>query len=162
MHVRDDGSPGAPGPGGLRECRSPSVAGADVVEHRSPYSATFDIAAADGCAVVTARGEIDVASAASLRSALMDGLDRSQRVIVDLSDVTFLDCAGLSALTAGLRAARRSGGALRLVIHGGQAVSRLLTLTGLDQLFDVEESIDQAVARWHDPGRAWAGRTGGR
>jgi anti-sigma B factor antagonist len=95
----------------------------------------------EGWAVVVAAGEIDVANAGELRSALVEAVGRASRVVVDLSHVTFLDCAGLSALAMGLRTARRRGGVLRLVAEPNTPVTRLLVLTGLDRVFDVHASF---------------------
>ncbi|WP_055590911.1 STAS domain-containing protein [Peterkaempfera griseoplana] len=80
--------------------------------------------------VVTARGDIDLATAPSLRRRLADALATHPEVVVDMSQVTFMDCAGLSALVDARNRADAHGG--RLLLRGtNDKVRRLLTLTGL-------------------------------
>ncbi|MFI6449682.1 STAS domain-containing protein [Kitasatospora sp. NPDC050543] len=79
---------------------------------------------------VRARGEIDLAAARHLRRKLARALVEHREVVLDLSEVTFMDCAGLGALVQGRNLADRTG--LRLVLHGiAHPVARLLRLTGL-------------------------------
>ncbi|GAA2282711.1 MULTISPECIES: STAS domain-containing protein [Kitasatospora] len=81
-------------------------------------------------AVVTARGDIDLATASSLRRQLADALRAHREVVLDLSEVTFMDCVGLGALVQARNQADHSGG--RLILRGiGHPVTRLLKLTGL-------------------------------
>ncbi|MEU8517688.1 STAS domain-containing protein [Kitasatospora sp. NPDC048722] len=87
--------------------------------------------------VVRARGEIDFDTAPSLRRALAAALESHREVVLDLSEVTFMDCAGLGALVRARNQADRSG--RRLVLRGaGRCVVRLLKLTGLHRRLAVE------------------------
>ncbi|MFB7908356.1 STAS domain-containing protein [Kitasatospora sp. NPDC056076] len=80
--------------------------------------------------VVRPRGEIDLASAPRLHRELTCALDTHQNVLLDLSQVTFMDCSGLGALVQARNQADRTGG--RLALRGvGHPVARLLRLTGL-------------------------------
>lgn len=77
-------------------------------------------------------GDLDVASAPVLASALHVLGDLGvRRVVLDLSAVAFMDCAGLGAL---LEADTRLADGLRLVRPSG-AVLRLLALVGLTDRF---------------------------
>jgi stage II sporulation protein AA (anti-sigma F factor antagonist) len=82
--------------------------------------------------VLKLRGELDLCSADDLRHAISSVLDHydPQRLTMDLSALTFADCAGLSVLVwARNRLAERGH---ELVITGSQPlVRRLLALTGL-------------------------------
>ncbi len=80
---------------------------------------------------VVARGELDMASSDQLSTALEPALSAHARlVIVDLSDVTFLDSSGLRAIVRASNALQDAGG--RLVVEGvSGAVARVLEVTGL-------------------------------
>jgi len=83
-------------------------------------------------AVVRASGEVDLDTAAALHRALAEALRAHREVVLDLSQVTFMDCAGLRALVAARNQADRQG--RRLVLRGvGHRVVRLLKLTGLNR-----------------------------
>ncbi|KDN87972.1 STAS domain-containing protein [Kitasatospora cheerisanensis] len=87
--------------------------------------------------VVRGEGEIDVDTAPALCRALADALESHREVVLDLSEVTFMDCAGLGALVRARNQADRSG--RRLILCGaGRRVVRLLELTGLHRLLAVE------------------------
>ena len=66
--------------------------------------------------VVALGGEIDYFSAPELRDELLRLLRRrGPEIIIDLGQVTFLDCAGVSVLLATRRRARLEGGSVSLV-----------------------------------------------
>jgi len=67
---------------------------------------------------------------------------RDPRIIVDLAALEFIDCCALGAL--GRAQARQAGGDLLLAAPRGQ-VRRILTLTGLIDVFSVHASVEEAV-----------------
>ncbi|MFJ9770329.1 STAS domain-containing protein [Kitasatospora sp. NPDC101157] len=80
--------------------------------------------------VVTACGEIDLDTAPRLHRELSRALTEHREVVLDLSEVTFMDCSGLGVLVRARNQADRSGRSL--VLRGvGRPVARLLKLTGL-------------------------------
>ncbi|MEV8100114.1 STAS domain-containing protein [Kitasatospora sp. NPDC085879] len=67
-------------------------------------------------ALVGASGEIDLDTVPSLRRALAAALEAHREVVRDLSEVTFMDCAGMGALVRArnqCRPVRRSPGPVR-------------------------------------------------
>ena len=64
--------------------------------------------------------------------------------MVDLSEVSFIDSSGLGALVGAEKEMRAAGHELRLVVTQPQ-ITRLLTLTGLDQVFTIVSSTDASV-----------------
>ena len=87
---------------------------------------------ADGALVVDVRGSLDVATVGSLRTALLDALQRERppTLVVDLMFVTFMDSTGIGVLVAGERAAREVGARFRLR-NPSEFVRHQLGLTGL-------------------------------
>jgi anti-sigma B factor antagonist len=85
---------------------------------------------------VRPRGEVDLATAGRLDGQLRELWEAGwAEVIADLRDVTFMDSTGLHVLVTHHRHAAERG--LRFsIIDGGAPVSRVLKLTGLDQVFD--------------------------
>ena len=97
-------------------------------------------------AVVTLPVEIDVTNADAIRDELLAALNRSAALLVaDMSNTTFCDSSGVSALVHVFRRAAISGRAMRLVVST-PAVQRVLSITGVDRLVDVYPSVAASVA----------------
>jgi anti-sigma B factor antagonist len=81
-----------------------------------------------GTVVITLAGELDLASADQLEAVIRDTEETDIGwIVVDLSDVRFIDSTGLSVL---LNAKKRSDGRFRCIPSNHDAVTRLLELTG--------------------------------
>ncbi len=92
------------------------------------------------------RGSFDIATAPSVRAALMDAANEGKHdLIVDLSGVEFLDSTGLGALIGSHRRASENGGHVTLVVADGP-ISRLLNITGLLRVFPVYRTMADALA----------------
>lgn len=86
-------------------------------------------------AVVWARGELDLAAAGILRRTLVEAAAHG-RVVLDLTDVAFVDGSALGAIVA---ARKEAGDDAEIVLrHPKAVVSRVLRLTALDESFPVE------------------------
>jgi anti-sigma B factor antagonist len=91
------------------------------------------------------RGSLDLATAPSVRAALLEEAGQSKHdVIVDLSQLEFLDSTGLGALIGAQRRAIEQGAQVRLVVSEGP-ISRLLNITGLIRVFSVYHTLDSAL-----------------
>jgi anti-anti-sigma factor len=89
---------------------------------------------ADGTVVVDVRGELDLASTATLRDELSAQVTamRPPLVMVDLGLVTFMDSTALSALISVQRSARSVGASLR-VVNPSPFVAQLINTAGLGE-----------------------------
>lgn len=107
----------------------------------------FAIEHEHGSDVVTVRvaGDIDLHTAPRLRDALLAVTPNSQRVVVDMAGVSFLDSMGIGVLVGALKRARQSGGELVLV-ECQAPISQTLTIAGLAAFFGIEEDPEQATA----------------
>ena len=65
--------------------------------------------------------------------------------VVDLSHATFIDSAGMSALVSLLKHSRQAGGTVALVKPTDPAAFRILTLTRFDQVFQITDTLDDAL-----------------
>jgi anti-sigma B factor antagonist len=115
------------GTGGLR---GPAVAGVDV---------------RDGATVVRLVGELDLYNADEIRTALRAVVeDGPERVVVDLSDVTFVDSTALGVLIeARTKLPNRRA---FLLASPGLETRRALQVSGLDRHLAVHESLAEALA----------------
>ena len=106
---------------------------------------SFPVEVVEGVPVVTAPEEIDIANAAGLRAALLEAAGPGRAmVVVDMSRTRFCDSAGLNALVAAARQARADSGEVRLVITG-EAVARVVALTGVDRVIPIYASLEDAL-----------------
>lgn len=92
--------------------------------------------------VLAVGGEVDIVTVESFDQALQDA-QRSPRVVVDLSGVTFMDSAGINALVGAYHRVAADG-ELRLVGLRSN-VRRVFEITGLLELFEVDLSGEPAA-----------------
>ena len=98
----------------------------------------------DDLAIVSVGGEVDLETASQLGDQALDALrDVSPHVLLDLTDVTFMDSTGLKVLLSIQRRADLAGGSFA-VAGASRSVRKILTLTGLDQTFTIHETVDEA------------------
>ncbi|WP_199725593.1 STAS domain-containing protein [Nocardiopsis sp. Huas11] len=96
----------------------------------------------DDLAVVTVAGEIDLYTAPQLRNELVDALeDGARRLVIDMSRVEFCDSTGISVLLSAMKRSRDKGGDLELVAPK-PAVTKVLEVTGLDEVFVIHADLD--------------------
>jgi anti-sigma B factor antagonist len=101
--------------------------------------------ACDGHVVVALRGELDVSGAPEAEAAITALVARGRYVVIDMSALDFIDCSSLGALVRARSLARRGGG--DVVLTAPQRCARwVLTLTGQDEVFWVQASVEAAVA----------------
>ena len=86
-----------------------------------------------GRTVVALRGECDLAVSDQLTSALLAAVRTAPVVVVDLSELTFLDSSGVHGLVTAHHAARDAGGRLYAVAPRGM-VATVLEITGVGEL----------------------------
>ena len=98
------------------------------------------------CVVVGISGEIDLDTAPTLREELLRVLGQGPpHLVLDIAKVGFLDSSGLGVLVGTLRRARMLGGSVRIASPSRQ-VREVLEITGLDAVFPVHETVEDAVA----------------
>jgi anti-sigma B factor antagonist len=85
--------------------------------------------------VIRVSGELDLATVPQLRQVLDAHARSGQTMVIDMSEVEFLDSMGLAALVRVRHRAIARGAKLELVAPP-ETVYKVFTLTGLDRLFD--------------------------
>lgn len=102
-------------------------------------------------AVVSAEGDLDLASAPALKWMIVDAFKNGHdRVVIDLAGVTFIDSTTLSVLLGITRNLREGQ---RVVLAGVGDVTRgVLRLTGVERAFELYPTVDAALASFACPG----------
>jgi anti-sigma B factor antagonist len=101
----------------------------------------------DHTTIVAVRGEIHVSTAQEFSRLLAETVDAGRIMLVlDLSDVEFIDSTGLSVLLNALRRVTRAGGRMALVCTN-PTVLRLFEITRLDSTFAIHADARTALAQ---------------
>ena len=99
-----------------------------------------------GLTVVRVSGELDMDTRPELHGVLQGAVDGGARqIVLDLSDVPFMDSSGLGLLVDVLKALRHRGGRLCLAAVQ-EPVRNVLTMSALDQVLDIYATVAAAEA----------------
>ena len=97
-----------------------------------------------GTTIVDVEGQIDLGSSPALRKTLLESLQGTERVAVNLIAVKYIDSSGIATLLEVLKEARQSK--KRLVLFGlTAAVLQVLQLTRLTTVFEILETEEQVL-----------------
>ncbi|HKP99023.1 MAG TPA: STAS domain-containing protein [Actinomycetes bacterium] len=98
--------------------------------------------------LVRVHGEIDLSNAQEVSRAIGSAMGQeARRLVVDLSDITYLDSSGVALLlrlAERLQTRRRQ---LHLVVPRGSPVRRVLVFTGLPRVIPVEARLEDVLAQ---------------
>lgn len=97
----------------------------------------------DSYALCRPVGELDAYTVPAFRETLAS-FGPDQRLLIDLSEVPFMDSAGLGALIGGIRRVREAGGTVA-VACSRPTLMRLLHTTGFDRIVSVTDTVDAAA-----------------
>ena len=97
----------------------------------------------DGYTVCRPVGELDAYTVGQFREALAELASRP-KLLIDMSEVPFVDSAGLGALIGGIRRAREVGGDVAVCCNRPTLV-RLLHTTGFDRIVTVTDTMEEAA-----------------
>jgi anti-anti-sigma factor len=100
----------------------------------------------ESTAIVAISDEVTFSNVSDLNRRLEAALDGgAQNLVVDLSEVTFIDSSGLSALLTASAQARERGGAVALVLAQPEPPS-IFRFRGVERLLSLYPSRDAALA----------------
>jgi anti-anti-sigma factor len=96
--------------------------------------------------VVPVRGEVTFSNVRQFDRVLAQAFDDGARnLVIDLTDVTFIDSSGLSSLLTASARAREQGGSVALVLAQGEPPS-IFRFRGVDRLLSLYASREEALA----------------
>jgi len=101
----------------------------------------FDVAVQhlDDCVVVRVEGDLDMGSAQAFEDA-MSTVGSAPHVVIDLSECTFLDSAGMRLIATTVRDAARVS-----VVATDPGILRVLEITAMDRMVVVHASLEDAL-----------------
>ena len=96
--------------------------------------------------VVSVTGEIDLFTAPEFKQRMSELIDAGRsRLVVDLSETTFIDSSSLGVLIGAHRRLKTRGGRL-IVACQTDAIVKTFRITGLDGVFTLASSVEQALS----------------
>jgi anti-sigma B factor antagonist len=143
----------------LQTSRAPSdgrhPTGSDrAVEVAGPEPFVVEVQRRDAVAIVQPRGELDLVTVEALRAAL-EGIESTDRLVLDLRGLSFIDSTGVQLLVALHQRAQRDGLQLTLMAPGAP-VDSAIQLCGLAQELPFVAAVDA------EPGESASGPGGDR
>lgn len=96
---------------------------------------------------VAPHGRLDTLRAIEFRKQVQEIIDSGvHNLVLDLSETPFLDSAGMAVLVSALKQCREHGGDARMIWPQSEPVKRILALTKFDRVFEMKESVTEAIA----------------
>ena len=95
--------------------------------------------------VIAVTGEIDLFTAPEFKQRISELIDAGRsRLVVDLSETTFIDSSSLGVLIGAHRRLKLRGGAL-VVVSDSEAITKTFKITGLEGVFTLAPTVEAAL-----------------
>jgi len=99
----------------------------------------------DSSVVIRVEGDLDVYTAPRLKEALVEAAARGKRLVLDLSEVHFIDSTALGVLVGTLQQTQSTGCEFRLVVEDPYLL-KIFRITGFDGIFSIFPQLADAVS----------------
>ncbi|HCI29009.1 MAG TPA: STAS domain-containing protein [Fervidobacterium sp.] len=95
--------------------------------------------------IITIHGEIDAYHSGEVKKFLKDAINETKlsKIVLDMSEVNYIDSAGLGSLVALYKDARMAEKELVLACLK-QTVMRIFEMTRLDRVFKIVQTVEEA------------------
>lgn len=109
----------------------------------------LDLREKDGVSILVLGGQLTAGGGDEQLQEAIDTLLAGGRnqILVDFSDITFMDSTGMGELVSGHRTVARFGGQLK-ILNPNKRVHSSLTMAKLLPIFEVFDDEEKAVASW--------------
>ncbi len=97
-----------------------------------------------GASIVMFQGDIDLDSSPQSRKVLLEGIEKGNPVLVDMSGVTYIDSSGIASLVEALQKARQQNCYFALFAVSESAL-RVITLARLDKVFTIHATFEDGL-----------------
>ena len=98
----------------------------------------------DGELIIQLEGDVDLEHCNTVRNLLLGSVERGKDLMIDMSQVTYLDSSGVASLLEALQIATRNGTAFKIFSTSAQAM-RVFELARLDKVFSIHPDLDTAL-----------------
>ena len=117
----------------------------------------LEVSRTEDIAVVHCDGRIIFGEEADeLRRTILDLLNRTKRIVLNLASVSRIDSCGLGTLVASFISARNRGAAIKLAAVSPKAL-QVLKVAGVRGIFEIYESDGEAIKSFSPRPRAATG-----
>ena len=106
---------------------------------------SYEIQNMNGAAVLALTGDVDLQTSPVVRQKLLESLEQYKSIIVDLSQVNYIDSSGVASLVEAFQVSRKKGSSFALASVSSAAM-RVLSLARLDKVFNIHPSVEAALA----------------
>jgi anti-sigma B factor antagonist len=97
-------------------------------------------------AVIAVRGQVDMSTSPALRRALQERVaTQAALLVVNLTEVGYIDSSGVATLVETLKETSRYGGRLRLC-GMNDTLRGVFEMSRLESIFDIRDTEEQALA----------------
>jgi anti-sigma B factor antagonist len=100
----------------------------------------------DGFRVVSLSGDVDLQNSQTLKKELLDAVGAGKPVVVEMSQVSYIDSSGVASLVEAYQTARKKNSSFALAGLSASA-QRVLQLARLDRVFTIHPTLDRAMNR---------------
>jgi anti-sigma B factor antagonist len=99
----------------------------------------------NGITVVALSGDVDLQTSPAVRQKLLECLDKHKKLIVDMSNVAYIDSSGVASLVEAFQVSRKKSASFVLAAVSPSAM-RVLSLARLDKVFTIHPDVNAAAA----------------
>jgi anti-anti-sigma factor len=98
--------------------------------------------------VLEVKGEVDAHTAKVLDKTLMDLLGQGKpRIVMDVSEMSFISSAGIRAILYAHREAVQLGGEVRIA-GPTDKIHRILEIAGFKELLKITDELQESIKNW--------------
>jgi len=97
-----------------------------------------------GAIIVALKGDVDLENSPEARGILLKSIQDADRVLVDLSGVTYIDSSGVASLVEALQESRKNNNEFALAA-ASEPTRRVIDLARLDKIFTMYATVEDGL-----------------
>ncbi|RKX55740.1 MAG: anti-sigma factor antagonist [Thermotoga sp.] len=98
----------------------------------------------DGAVIIYPKGEINAYHVSDFKARVLESIPEGEKVIIDFSNVDYVDSAGLGSLVSILKHVKTENKEMKLISLKPN-LKKVFELTKLDMVFDMFDDLDSAL-----------------